>query len=90
MGLFCVNLHFRTADDKAVSAALNRRRANRSIVLPAKGCWTSLYEEEASHQDDGRIRELAGGLSEELHVAAMRSWFTTATSPATGSSITAS
>jgi hypothetical protein len=71
MGLFCVNLHFRTADDKALSAALDRCRVTRSIILPAKGGWTSLYEEEASNQDDGRIRELAGGLSEELHVAAI-------------------
>jgi hypothetical protein len=69
MGLFCVNFHFRTSDDKALTAALKRRGVTRSIVLPAKGEWSSLYEAEASHQDDGRIRELAGGLSAVLHTA---------------------
>jgi len=71
MGLFCVNLHFRATDDKALSAALNRRRITRYRVVPLKSGWTSLYEERASQQDDGRIRELAGGLSQDLHVAAI-------------------
>jgi hypothetical protein len=71
MGLFCVNLHFRTTDDRALSAALNRRGVTRTRVLPAKGGWTSLYEERASEQDDRRIRELARGLSRDLHVAAI-------------------
>jgi ankyrin repeat protein len=71
MGLFCVNMHFRTADDKTLSAALNRRGVTRNLVLPAKDGWTSMYEEVASHQDDGRIRELAGGLSKDMHVAAI-------------------
>jgi hypothetical protein len=71
MGLFCANLHFRTTDDKALSASLNRRGVTRYRVVPARGEWTSLYEERASQQDDGRIRDLAGGLSEDLHVAAI-------------------
>ena len=71
MGLFCANLHFRTTDDKALSASLNRRGVTRYRVVPAKGEWTSLYEERASQQDDGRVRDLAGGLSEDLHVAAI-------------------
>src|SRR5438105_3377682 len=71
MGLFCVNLHFRTTDDKALSEALNRRGVTRYRVVPAKSGWTSLYEEQASGQDDRRIRDLASGLSEDLHVAAI-------------------
>lgn len=71
MGLFCVNMHFQTTDDNALSAALNRRGVSRYEILPAKGGWTSLYEERASEQDDERIRDLAGGLSEDLDVAAI-------------------
>jgi hypothetical protein len=71
MGLFCVNFHFRTTDDRALSGALNRRGVTRYRVVPAKSGWTSVYEEQASEQDDRRIRELAGGLSEDLHVAAI-------------------
>jgi Ankyrin repeats (many copies) len=71
MGLFCVNLHFRTRDDKALSASLNRRGVSGYRVLPARGEWASLYEERASEQDFERIRELAGGLSEDLGVAAI-------------------
>lgn len=71
MGLFCVNLHFRTADDKALTAALNRRNITQNRVLPAKNGWTSLYEERASQQDDDRIRELASDLTKDLHVAAI-------------------
>ncbi|MBI3408335.1 MAG: ankyrin repeat domain-containing protein [Planctomycetes bacterium] len=71
MGLFCANLHFRTTDDHALSAALKERGVSRCRVFPAKRGWTSLYEERASHQDDARIRDLAGGLSQDLHVAAI-------------------
>ena len=71
MGLFCVNLHFRTTDDKALSDALGRRGVSRYRVVPAKSGWTSLYEEQASEQDDRRIRDLAGGLSEDLQVPAI-------------------
>jgi ankyrin repeat protein len=66
MGLFCVNMHFRTSDDGAVSAALDRRGAAGRHVLPAKGGWVSAYEELASQQDESRIRDLAGGLSRDL------------------------
>ena len=68
MGLFCVNFHFRTNDERALSEALNRRGINRCRVVSAKSGWTSLYEEQASEQDDRRIRELGGGLSKDLHV----------------------
>src|SRR5262245_51561472 len=71
MGLFCVNMHFRSTDDKALSVAVSRRRVTQFRVLPAKGGWTSLYEEQASHQDDRRIHELMSGLSGDLKVAAI-------------------
>jgi hypothetical protein len=71
MGLFCVNFHLRTTDDKALSEALKRRGVTRYRIVPAKSRWTSLYEEQASEQDDKRIRDLAGGLSEDLNVAAI-------------------
>ena len=71
MGLFCTNLHFRTTDDNALAESLKRRAVSRYRLVPAKNGWTSLYEERASQQDDGRIRELAGGLSQDLHVAAI-------------------
>jgi hypothetical protein len=71
MGLFCVNMHFRSTDEKALTAAVNRRGVKHFRVLPAKGGWTTLYEERASEQDDGRIRDLAGGLSRDLSAAAI-------------------
>jgi hypothetical protein len=71
MGCFCVNLHVRTDDDQAVSAALERRGVERYRVLRARGGWVSVYEERASQQDEGWIRELAEALSDELHVAAI-------------------
>lgn len=71
MGRFCVSLHFRTTDDRVLSEGLGRRAISRYRVVPAKSGWTSLYEELASEQDDRRIRDLAGGLSGELHVPAI-------------------
>jgi hypothetical protein len=66
MGLFCVNMHFRATDDKTLSAAVIRRGVTDYRVLPAKNGWTSLYEAEASNQDDQRIRDLTAGLSRDL------------------------
>jgi hypothetical protein len=71
MGLFCVNFHFRTTDYNALSEVLNRRGVTRYRASSAKSGWTSLVEEAASEQDDRRIRDLAGGLSEDLHVPAI-------------------
>ena len=48
MGLFCVNLHFRTTDDSALSEALVRRGISRYRIVLAKSGWTSLNEEQAS------------------------------------------
>jgi hypothetical protein len=69
MGLFCVNFHFRTTDDRALADALSRRRITQYRIVPAKSGWISLYERQASEQDDRRIRELAGDLSKDLQVA---------------------
>ena len=71
MGLCCVNTHLRTTDDKALTAALERRGVNRYHIATAKNGWTSLYEERASEQDDEHIRDLVGGLSADLDVAAI-------------------
>jgi hypothetical protein len=71
MGLFCVNFHFRTNDDRALSLALNRRGVTRQRVVPGKNGWTALYEEQASEQDDRRIRELGKGLSGDVHAPAI-------------------
>jgi hypothetical protein len=71
MGLFCVSMHFKTTDDKALTMAVDRRNVHHYRVLPAKDGWTTLYEELASQQDDSRIRQLTGGLSRDLRVAAI-------------------
>jgi hypothetical protein len=71
MGLFCVNFHFRSPDDRALAEALKRRGITRYRVVPGKSGWIALYEEKASEQDDRRIHELAGDLSKELQVAAI-------------------
>jgi hypothetical protein len=71
MGLFCANFHFKEADEHALQAALARRGLDGYRVLPAKGGWTSLYEERASQQDEEWIRELTGDLTRELGFAAI-------------------
>jgi hypothetical protein len=71
MGLFCVNFHFRSTDDAALSAALDKRGVRKRRVLSAKNGWTSFYEERASEQDERRIRELAGNLTADLKTAAI-------------------
>ena len=52
MGLFCVNVHFRTTDDRALAAVLRRRGVAQYRIVPPKNGWTSLYEQRASEQDD--------------------------------------
>ncbi len=70
MGLFCVSFHVRTADEKAVSAALKARGGHHRVLAP-KGGWVSAYDERASRQDETRIRELAESLSQDLMAAAI-------------------
>ncbi|HZU38132.1 MAG TPA: hypothetical protein VFA18_19575, partial [Gemmataceae bacterium] len=71
MGMFCVNFHFRTQDQEALAGALSRRGVRQYHIFPTVGEWTSVCEQRASEQDDQRIRELAGGLSADLHVPAI-------------------
>ncbi|MBI3863514.1 MAG: hypothetical protein HY290_16610 [Planctomycetia bacterium] len=71
MGLFCVNLHFRTCDHGALAEALDRGKVSQRRITSAKNGWVSLYEERASQQDDEWIRELALDLSRDLRVAAI-------------------
>ncbi len=71
MGLSCANLHFRTTEHDALRAALRRRGITRSVVLPSLNGWTSLYEERASQQDVGWVRQLTADLSEDLDAAAV-------------------
>ena len=71
MGLFCVNLHVRTTDHAAVESALDRRRVRERRVLPAVNGWTTVYEAEASNQDDGRIRDLGSRLSRDAKAPAV-------------------
>jgi hypothetical protein len=66
MGLFCASFHFRTGDHAALSAAAAKRKFADCRVLPAKNGWASLYEEQASQQDDERIRDIAKTLSKDL------------------------
>ena len=68
MGLFCVNLHFAKTDQQTLAAALDRRGVTGYHIAPAQNGWTSLYQERASQQDDQWLRELAGGLSQDLNV----------------------
>jgi hypothetical protein len=71
MGLFCANFHFRNIDEDTLQTAIARRGVDGHRVLPAKGGWTSLYEERASQQDEEWIRELAGDLTRELRATAI-------------------
>ncbi len=71
MGLFCVNMHFRTADHNALSTSLKRREIKQYRLLAPEGGWTTLYEERASQQDEDRVREVTSGLSKDLNVVAI-------------------
>jgi hypothetical protein len=50
---------------------LKRRGVEHYHVEPQKNGWTSLFEQQASDQDDRWIRELASGLSADLGVPAI-------------------
>jgi hypothetical protein len=71
MGLFCVSIHFRTSSETALQGAADKRGITRCRVLPARKGWVTLYEEQASAQDDARIKSLTGDLSRELQVPAV-------------------
>lgn len=69
MGLFCANFHFRNIDEDTLQSVIARRGLDGYRVLPAKGGWTSLYEERASQQDEEWMRELAVDLTRDLRAA---------------------
>ena len=71
MGLFCVNMHFRTTDDQALPEVLAWRGISNYRVLLAKNGWVSLYEQGASEQNEEWIRELTASLSRALSIAAI-------------------
>jgi hypothetical protein len=52
-------VHAAPSSVDALAAALRRRRVTQYCIFPPKNGWTSLYEEEASWQDESRIRVLA-------------------------------
>jgi hypothetical protein len=66
MGAFIVNINVRTNDRQAVERQLADLNA---WVTSAKNGWISVYEEQASTQDERRIRDLSARLSTVLDVA---------------------
>lgn len=67
MGAFIVNINVRTQDRSAVETELQAIGVQEAWVTGAMGGWITIYEEKASTQDDGHIREMAGRLSSRLH-----------------------
>jgi hypothetical protein len=66
MGAFIVNINVRSDDPAAVEREL-KELTKAAWVTDAKNGWISVYEEEASTQDDRRIKDLSSGLSEALN-----------------------
>lgn len=69
MGAFVTNFHVRTGDVDAVHEALEQFGADRIRVLDPKQGWVTVYEEEASEQNEIRITQLAESLSSQLSTA---------------------
>jgi hypothetical protein len=71
MGAFIVNVNVRTQDRQAVERAVAALNPSAAWVTGAKNGWVTVYDEEASTQDDRRIRELSEHLSEALGAPAI-------------------
>jgi hypothetical protein len=71
MGTFLVNVHIQTDDLEALAEEMRRLEGGDCWVTTAKNGWSSVYEEQASSQDDTWIRELTGRLSDQLQTAAI-------------------
>lgn len=71
MGTFLVNVHVQTDDRAAVERELRRLSLDRCWLTPPSGGWTSVYEEQASTQNDEWIRELTIQLSARVHAPAI-------------------
>lgn len=71
MGAFIVNIQVRNEDHQALANHLGESSVEAAWVLPAKNGWSTVVEEQASNQDDRRIRELTGGLSKSSDAPAI-------------------
>jgi hypothetical protein len=71
MGRFLVNVHVQVDDLEALTEEMRRMADGACWVTPAKNGWSSVYEEQASSQDDAWIRELTARLSDQLQTGAI-------------------
>jgi len=71
MGAFCVNVHIRTDNQKALVRELQMLPIGGCWVMPANGKWAAICEERASSQDSEWICDLSGKLSERLQTSAI-------------------
>lgn len=71
MGAFLVNFHVKTAVVEPIRDVFKKLKiASYRITTPHKG-WITVYEEQASTQDDRRINNLASKLSSSLKTCCM-------------------
>jgi hypothetical protein len=71
MGAFIVNVNVRSQDRSAVEQAVAALNPKAAWVTDAKNGWVTVYDEEASTQDDRRIRKLSEHLSDTLRAPAV-------------------
>jgi hypothetical protein len=71
MGAFIVNVNVRSQDRQAVERAVAALNPSAAWVTDSKNGWVTVYDEEASTQDDRRIRELSEHLSEAVGAPAI-------------------
>ena len=71
MGAFIVNFNVRSSDRAAVEHALREQHTPAAWVTAPKNGWITVYDENASTQDERRIRELGTTLSAVAPVVAL-------------------
>jgi hypothetical protein len=71
MGAFIVNVNVRSQDRQAVERAVAALNPSAAWVTDPKNGWVTVYDEEASTQDDRRIRELSEHLSDAVGAPAI-------------------
>jgi hypothetical protein len=71
MGSFIVNVNVRANDRQAVATKLKAQNVQAAWVTGAKNGWITIYDEGASTQDEGRIRELTRKVSADLKTSAI-------------------
>ena len=79
MGLFCANMHFRTTDDKALSAALIRRGVTQFRITPPKNAWIRCTKNRRLSKTTDEPATLAAAFRKSSALPPSHSWFTTAT-----------